>query len=99
MAAQVLADSGIQAAPCESLKHLCATLQEGCAVLVIAEEALPLDEVPLLAETIGTQEAWSDIPIILLTAQGSASSWEVFSASGNISILERPFSRLTLVRA
>jgi signal transduction histidine kinase/AmiR/NasT family two-component response regulator len=99
VAAQVLRDSGIQAATVENLRCLCAKAQEGCAVLVIAEEALPRDELQLLEQVLRAQEPWSDVPVILLTGDGPPIDWESFSASGNISILERPFSRLTLVRA
>ncbi len=99
VAAQVLRESGLLALPCKSIADLCDQMAIGCAVIVIAEEALPMNELPRLQNLILNQQPWSDTPVILLTGQGPARSWKSFSASGNISILERPFSRLTLCRA
>jgi len=99
VAARVLQEAGLHAKPCENIRVLCEEMRTGCALIVIAEEALPTEELHLLQDVLNNQEAWSDIPVILLTGEGPANAWESFSASGNISILERPFSRLTLIRA
>jgi signal transduction histidine kinase/ActR/RegA family two-component response regulator len=96
---RVLEEAGLNSHSCEDIFALCQGIQEGCAVIVVAEEALSPDQVYLLRETLEAQKEWSDIPVILLASRGPMITWENFSASGNISILERPFSRLTLIRA
>jgi signal transduction histidine kinase/CheY-like chemotaxis protein len=97
--AGVLKEAGLNAKSCDDIFSLCQEIQEGCAVIVIAEEALAPNQVYLLHETLEGQKEWSDIPVILLTSRGPTLTWDNFSASGNISILERPFSRITLIRA
>ncbi len=99
VAAQVLRDSGLLAVKCKDVSDLCQQMNDGAAVIVIAEEALPLNELPLLKFALEAQETWSDIPVILLVGQGPFKNWDAFSKIGNVSILERPFSRLTFTRA
>lgn len=99
VAASVLLEAGINAIACEHLTQLCAAMTSGCGALVIAEEALAVEEVSILQSALTNQEAWSDIPVILLTNNNSHEATEVFSRSGNISLLERPFARLTLIQS
>ena len=99
VAAQVLLDSQVHALPCQDVQELCCEMEKGCAVIVIAEEALATQNISPLNAILKSQDTWSDVPVILLTAAGAPKISESFSASGNIAILERPFSKLTLVRA
>lgn len=99
VAAQVLSDENIQALACADVPQLCQEMELGCAALVIAEEALTGEDIATLNKILKAQETWSDIPVILLTGSGAPRILEFFSTSGNIAILERPFSKLTLIRA
>lgn len=99
LAAKVLESSGILAAACADEKELCERMQQGCGAVVISEEALTRDTIELLRSVLDNQETWSDIPILLLTNADVVTATEIFSRSGNISLLERPFSRLTLIRS
>ena len=99
VAAIVLSEVGVNAIACENLSQLCEFMRNGCGALVIAEEALAVEEVTLLQSALSNQETWSDIPVILLTNNNSHEATELFSRSGNISLLERPFARLTLVQS
>jgi len=99
MAANVLREAGIQAEPCESLNGLCGHAITECGAIVIAEEAVTIGESSLLLRHLNSQATWSDLPIILLTGDVTSNAAAFFSESGNVSLLERPLSRLTLVRA
>lgn len=99
VAVDVLQDAGLNAIACKNLGHLCDVMLSGCGALVIAEEALHVEEVLLLQNALSDQEPWSDIPVILLTNGNNQKATEAFPRSGNISLLERPFARLTLIQA
>ena len=70
------------------------------AGLVAAEEAFQkLDSAPLLG-WIESQPPWSDFPIILLRARGSAEApWthRLIDRLGNVTVLERPLHPVTLI--
>lgn len=99
VAAQVLHDAGLLAEPCSSIDEFCDHLRAGCAVLVVAEEAMVDDAQEKLTNCLDEQPTWSDIPVILLTSGKASNSWQSFSSSGSVTLLERPFGRLTLLRA
>lgn len=98
MAKATLSDFGIKAEICENVTTLCHAILSGCAALVIAEEALDLDALDSLQVELDRQENWSDLPIILLTGDSVQRAAELFPKPTNISLLERPFSRMTFVR-
>ena len=95
----MLGDAGIQALPCADLKELCEKLNFAYGAVVISEEAISHEFISKLQNTLSEQEAWSDIPIILLTSADVDRAARFFSTSGNISLLERPFSQVTLIRS
>ncbi len=99
IATGVLHQSGIRAEACESLPEFCRFIEAGCGAAVIAEEALTVSAVEEIKLALLHQPAWSDLPVIVLAKAGSPRLIEVFAKVGNISILERPFSQLTLIRA
>lgn len=99
VAVQVLAEAGIKARACANIEELVRGINAGCGAVVIAEEAIRIDELPFLQKSLEDQPTWSDVPVIILSAANAAPAFEMFARSGNISLLERPFSRLTLVRS
>jgi signal transduction histidine kinase len=101
---QLLEAAGLPAQGCADVQELTKYINEGCAALIVAEEALGRTAVQVLIETLQRQPSWSDIPIIIVTTSGEATSLvferlTVFGAAGNVSLLERPFRALTLVNA
>jgi signal transduction histidine kinase len=70
--------------------------------VLITEEALTPTGQILFKETLKEQPTWSDIPIILISAgrlrtRHTKHILEMFESVGNISVLERPFSIISLV--
>jgi signal transduction histidine kinase/ActR/RegA family two-component response regulator len=99
LAVSVLREAGIGAMPFNEVSKLCEQIKISAGVVVIAEEAIFGSDRELLKAALESQPAWSDFPVILLVAPGTADDAAAISANGNISILERPFSRITLIRA
>jgi hypothetical protein len=108
LAAATLAAAGLKAKTCASMGTVCAALQaEPAAVgaLVLTEETLASTaESARLAGWLQGQEAWSDLPVVVLAngpQEGSTLTrlLEVLKPSGAVSVLERPLRRATLVTA
>jgi len=99
-----LRKAGIEGLRCDDVADLVAKLHEGCAALVVAEDALGSRSVQTLAAALREQPSWSELPINLITSGGEASirtlnTFSVLSSTGNLTLLERPFRPLTLVNS
>jgi signal transduction histidine kinase len=100
----ILVQHKLEGRICSDLPELCRVMMQGAGVLLIAEEALAVNSLPLLLKILQEQAAWSDIPLLLVTSGGETTqaSFRVFNAfgsSGNITLMERPFRAITLVSA
>nr|WP_114952656.1 response regulator [Sphingosinicella terrae] len=98
----MLRESGIEADACPSLASLIDELDRGAAFIVVTEEAIATADVRPLAQWIGSQEEWSDLPIILITSRGGGlernpAAVRHLDLLGNVTFLERPFHPTTLV--
>jgi PAS domain S-box-containing protein len=77
------------------------SIEQGGAVVIVAEEALTGAASDLLDSTLAAQPSWSDLPIIILLASGAtlASSRALlsrFARHGNVTLLERPVRTVAL---
>jgi PAS domain S-box-containing protein len=102
LAAGMLQESGIEAAPCGSLPDLVRRLDEGAGFVLVTEEALATTDLQALSKWIEDQEEWSDLPFILLTSRGGGiernpSARRYLDVLGNVNFIERPFHPTTLV--
>lgn len=93
---------GIAGEVCHSLEELACQIHEGCAAVVMAEEALGLWSAEPVVRALERQPSWSELPVVLITSSGATSttSVNVISMLGentNITLLERPFRPITLV--
>lgn len=101
---RLLDSAGFHAHACRDIHDLTKRMGEGCAALLLAEEALGGASVQLVIDALGQQPSWSDIPIIIVTTSGEATNLvfdrlTIFGPAGNVSLLERPFRPLTLLNA
>ena len=99
---EVLAKAGFSCKVCSNLSDVSKNAQDSAGALLLAEEALSFEEIPLLAEWLEKQPPWSDIPVILLTSGGAMRRvhlWNAgqFGGRANVTLLERPFHIATLV--
>ena len=104
LAVSVLARWGIQAVECPDTRSVCEAITDGVAVLLLAEEALTPAARGTLLQTLALQPSWSDVPIIIMTAEGElsraiADSIEAVAQRGNVVLLERPVRVSTLITA
>jgi signal transduction histidine kinase len=101
---RVLGRWGLQTVAYRDIDALCVAMRRGVGVVVLSEEALaPQSRERLLAE-LDDQPSWSDVPVIILTAEGElsriiAEGIEAIAARGNVTLLERPVRVATLVTA
>jgi len=98
----ILRDAGLQPIFCANLTEACEHLAENTGALLIAEEAFTPAETGLLMKTLARQEAWSDIPIVLITAgehitHAALENLQIVGPAGNVTLLERPLRPSTLV--
>src|SRR4051794_13219241 len=89
---------------CTDLADLAQRFGEETNALLLAEEGLVSRQLPLLLEQLQRQPAWSDIPVIILTAPSgddrtSASALDTLGPTANVTLLERPLRPVTLVAA
>jgi signal transduction histidine kinase/ActR/RegA family two-component response regulator len=102
MSCDILRAEGIDATVCETIEHICESINEETGALLIAEEALSPTALKTLVDCLDRQPPWSDIAVIVLTGgQFNASSERPLTVLGplrNVTILERPVRRLILTR-
>jgi PAS domain S-box-containing protein len=97
----VLHRAGVECVTCANLEQVCALLNAGAGVVLMAEESVATDGGNCLTEWLGRQAPWSDLPILLLARPGadSAAVAQAMDQLGNITVLERPTRVAALVSA
>lgn len=95
---QLLGANGIAVDVCHSPAEVTARLVEGVGALLLSEEALG-DCGVQLRRFVEAQEAWSDLPVLLLTRSGmhSRDTQRAVEHLGNVTLLERPVRTMALV--
>jgi len=93
--------AGLAAIVCESLDDVQSRIEEGAALVVLAEEGLFGKDIIKLAKLVADQPAWSDLPFIVLTSkqeQVTIAAWRtnLVAQLRHVSLLERPLQPLTL---
>ena len=88
---------------CAEIVELIGRLDEGAGVAVIAEEAFRND-LAKLTEWVAKQPPWSDFPFVVISSRHfvpkeDARRISLLEALGNISLLERPLSPVSLLSA
>lgn len=100
--AKMLEGSGIRSHTCGSTADAVREMSAGCAVVLIAEEALNTESVKDLSRALDSQPTWSDLPLIVLTNGGEPTPLTEYKLTtlrplGNVSLVERPVRPATLV--
>ncbi|MFT3765278.1 MAG: ATP-binding protein [Minicystis sp.] len=100
----VLHEAGLTSERCADVAALCRGIAAGAGAALVAEEALSPGAIEALNATLGEQAPWSDLPIVLVTGAGEhhearLRTVQLLDPAGNVTILERPFRKLTLVTA
>lgn len=97
----VLQRAGIDAAICPNIDAVCAAAREGCAAILVGDEALSGAGIEKLRSVVSEQPPWSDIPILVMTDRREAGrryqSLKQLAALGNVNFLDRPLRAETVV--
>jgi signal transduction histidine kinase len=93
--------AGIRTHRCRDVAELCEAMDTAAAAL-LADEALPAQALDVLRPALERQPVWSDFPVLLLTSSPGATEamWQrvqALGAVGNITVLERPLTPVTLL--
>lgn len=98
---KLLDEAAMPAAVCPDLASICREMGQGAAAAMIAEEAIPLEQIDPLLAALEQQPAWSDFPLLILVREGESSpiSLQLLETLGNVTLLERPVRVPTLVSA
>lgn len=101
MVRDLLRDAAIGCELCVDLDDLITRLREGAGAIVLAQEALHArGAAEAILEALGTQEPWSDVPLVLLTLAGPRSHPAVsLLERANVILLQRPLSTQLLLSA
>ncbi|ACC75038.1 hybrid sensor histidine kinase/response regulator [Paraburkholderia phymatum] len=101
--AQVLSRERMECVVCTNVGQLVATLPEGAACALIADEALDALALRSLDGWLSTQPPWSDFPFVLLVGNGKkgvpTAEGRRLEVLGNVMLIERPVSGEALVSA
>ena len=102
LAVSLLGDCGIEARSFETTQALAKVLHECTGCLVVVEEALGRDDIPVLREALRSMPAWADLPLIVVARDVASSRMlvaDAFPDSGNVTLLERPLNMHTFISA
>jgi signal transduction histidine kinase/FixJ family two-component response regulator len=97
---RLLREVGLVGHPCKTLQVLEDEVRRGAALLT-TEEAVRMVGISNLAEILHPEHGELDLPIVILTQGGSASSFAstLLSRLQNVTILERPASVSSIISA
>lgn len=104
LASRALAAARLACAVCPDLRRAHRELEVGAGAVLIADEALPLEGASPWQDWIPPEPPWSAIPIIVLTrpfGRGSHRFRQLrrLEARDNVSFLQRPVPKVTLISA
>src|SRR3954466_6814943 len=101
LAEECLRQAGGGGMPCGDFGELCARAEAGVGAVLVTEEALTPARVGTLASLVRAQPLWSDLPIIVFSSRRDRLRSRGFQLEdlGNVSFIDRPVQRRTLVAA
>jgi signal transduction histidine kinase len=101
--AALLNAKGFETQICRRLDKYSGQFTHNAGALLVTEEALESAHSSLLFDILKAQPAWSELPLIILTSGGESRRVGLLNlaaaAAGSVTLLERPISTLTLLRA
>jgi PAS domain S-box-containing protein len=101
---ELIRSAGLTGEACRGVFDVCHSIDQGCGVLVLAEEGLATSSLSVLLECLNKQPSWSDLPIVVVTSSGDETDesrriLNAFGTTSHLAIIERPFRRSTLLSA
>jgi signal transduction histidine kinase len=101
--ATLLDTQGFETQICNGLAEYSRQMTDSAGALLLTEEALESAQGSLLLDLLKGQQPWSELPLIILTSGGESRRAGLLdlaaAAAGTVTLLERPVSKLTLMRS
>jgi PAS domain S-box-containing protein len=94
---ELLAEAGMASETCADLEAVCRKLPAGAGAVLLTDEAVSGAGAARLRETLAAQPAWSDVPLVVLTREGTEARHAAFRESANATLVERPVRMRTLL--
>jgi signal transduction histidine kinase/ActR/RegA family two-component response regulator len=96
-----LTEAGLQAEVCHEIEEMESQVENGVGAVLLAEEALRGGNFELLSDIVQRQPVWSDLPVVLMSADPNRSERlsEFVGSILNITILDRPIQKAILISA
>jgi signal transduction histidine kinase/ActR/RegA family two-component response regulator len=98
-----LTAAGIHCEVRPNVEAVCDDVNDGAGALLFTEEALTPDVSPRLAQVLDRQEAWSDVPLIILIGEplldAQTRSFQTLGRRTNLTFVDRPVRIKSLVSA
>jgi signal transduction histidine kinase len=96
---KLLAKYDIPSFVCKTMQEICDEFKKGAATLILTQEAVLSDSKGCLRDSLMTQEAWSDIPVIVLTVPGPETSrtFDQLEDVGHMTLIKRPVQLHNLI--
>ena len=98
----LLARDGLTAYVCDHVESLCAAIEEGAGIALVAEEALDRNSLARLAHVLDAQPPWSDFPLLVFSAGATSRVRRIDHAQralGNVTFLDRPVQVRSMLAA
>lgn len=100
LARTALAQAGISCEVCPGVFELCREIGDSAGAALVTAEAVTDGAIDLLHQCVTAAPAWSDLPLLILTAgAGLSQESDALTALGNVTFLERPLGSQTLITA
>jgi len=104
LACDVLREAGLEAAHCADGEDVVRHAEAGVGALVLTEDVVGTADMILLEQLIERQPRWSDLPVVVFASREPRSVTgrelqEQTQRLGNVTVLERPVHRATLISA
>lgn len=93
---ELLDGSGLLGVPCVDIDAVCDELIAGAGLVLLTDEALG-EGAERLSAVLSDQPSWSDVPLVVLSREGSDSRSAWFRESINATLVERPVRMRTLL--
>ncbi|MDX2022869.1 MAG: ATP-binding protein [Deltaproteobacteria bacterium] len=97
-----LEGANIKATLFASVAQLLDELRNGVGAIIVTQESLTPGNLRLMETAVESQPPWSDVPILVFLGRGESDEARAMRISrmlGNVTVLERPVSRFTMVSA
>jgi PAS domain S-box-containing protein len=94
----ILAGIGAQGVVCTDLGDLCRQTAQDADAVLLTDQSLTNEALPILAEALRSQAEWSDLPVLFVAAGGAESrlAAQAMQELRNVVILDRPVRIATL---